>query len=154
MTKGGPFDAALNILYGAARGIPMCGKRPLEERKRQAEEIAAACRVLEAAGKCQVMLSSDGSGKRVIHLSDLMALEEALLAALPVPTRTAMNTRLKPCPFCGGEAAEVYFSDGRLHEIICNNMDCHMQVETLYWSTASEAIAAWNRRAPAPTEEK
>ena len=51
MNKGGPFDAALNILYGAARGILMCGKRPLEERKRQAEEIAAACRVLEAAGR-------------------------------------------------------------------------------------------------------
>jgi len=62
-------------------------------------------------------------------------------------------TRLKPCPFCGGKATKVYFSDGRLHEIICNNMDCNMQVETLYWSTESEAIAAWNHRASAKRRE-
>jgi len=85
MTKGGPFDAALSLLEGAAFAIRGHAKNR-EKALRNCREISNACLVLRAAGKCEVMLSSDGSGKRVIHVSDLMALEEALLAALPANT--------------------------------------------------------------------
>lgn len=33
------FAAAIDLLEGAARGLLMCGKRPLEERKKQATEM-------------------------------------------------------------------------------------------------------------------
>lgn len=54
--------------------------------------------------------------------------------------------RLKPCPFCGGEAymvdAEI---DGRAHYIVkCGTCYCTSGVMQL---SRPEAVAAWNRRA-------
>ena len=77
MTKSNPLAAAIKELKRLEKTTHFAS---------DALEYESAIRVLEAAGKCQVMLSSDGSCKRVVHLSDLMALEEALLAALPAPT--------------------------------------------------------------------
>ena len=46
-----PYADALNILEGCATGILMCGKRPFEERKKQAQRLAKACVALRAVGK-------------------------------------------------------------------------------------------------------
>ncbi len=51
--KKGPFDEAINLLEGAAKGILICGKRPLPERKKQSLELMAAMFVLKAAGKVE-----------------------------------------------------------------------------------------------------
>jgi len=47
----GKLDAAIKLLEGAATGILMCGKRPLDERKEQADEMMTAKFILEAAAK-------------------------------------------------------------------------------------------------------
>ena len=80
MTKSNPLAAAIEAIE-----LQECEARVAHNKKWEAELIQGKA-VLEAAGKCQAMLSSDGSCKRVVHLSDLMALEEALLAALPANT--------------------------------------------------------------------
>ncbi|MBQ7490317.1 MAG: Lar family restriction alleviation protein [Bacteroidales bacterium] len=57
------------------------------------------------------------------------------------------RVKLKPCPFCGGEAAySTYWSGGKeWHLINCKN-DCPM---TVYVSRLNpdEAITMWNHRA-------
>lgn len=59
-------------------------------------------------------------------------------------------TKLKPCPFCGGEAKIVpsFFSDKC--RVGCNDYTCPMMPMTFEYSTkdeAIEAIKAWNTRA-------
>ena len=49
------------------------------------------------------------------------------------------DTKLKPCPFCGGEAHFVNNDNW----IACG--DCG--AETSYFDTKEEATEAWNRRA-------
>lgn len=49
------------------------------------------------------------------------------------------EVKLKPCPFCGGEAATVFNSGGWIY---CK--DCDGQ--TGYYRTPEEAIEAWNGR--------
>ena len=55
--------------------------------------------------------------------------------------------KLKPCPFCGGEASKVwipYIGGGGYGNVIeCD--DCW--AKTGYYATEAEAIAAWNTRA-------
>lgn len=68
-----------------------------------------------------------------------------------------MNERLRPCPFCGGEAAvktDRRWPDGcgdspvEAHEAVCQNMDCIIYgADSVYYLTEAEAIAAWNMRA-------
>lgn len=57
-----------------------------------------------------------------------------------------MNEKLKPCPFCGGEASPKlapYIGGGGCGYIVdCN--ECWSK--TGYYSQAAEAIDAWNRR--------
>jgi len=50
MTKGGPFDAALSLLEGAAFAIRGHAKNR-EKALRNCREISNACLVLRAAGK-------------------------------------------------------------------------------------------------------
>lgn len=53
--------------------------------------------------------------------------------------------KLKPCPFCGGEA-ELWDNklERRLYGVICKECDCM----TPYFESEVEAIEAWNRREP------
>ena len=62
-----------------------------------------------------------------------------------------MNEKLKPCPFCGGEAH--YFDcgvKGDFEEWLIECSNCHIAM--IYYddgcvSTKAEAARAWNRRA-------
>lgn len=58
-----------------------------------------------------------------------------------------MHSELKPCPFCGGEASNVwipYIGGGGYGNVIeCD--DCW--AKTGYYDTEAEAIKAWNTRA-------
>jgi len=54
------------------------------------------------------------------------------------------DEKLKPCPFCGGEAA-VKSRTAYDYVIMCR--DCYVNDESNNWSqTKEEAIDAWNRR--------
>ena len=61
-----------------------------------------------------------------------------------------MNAKLKPCPFCGGEAKIVVDyplkSNDELFAVICTNDNCLVQPEPPYYVGKGEAIEAWNRR--------
>ena len=50
--------------------------------------------------------------------------------------------KLKPCPFCGGEAHLQNWSDGAY--VWC---ECGVKTETYLHSGTEKAIEAWNRRA-------
>ena len=63
--------------------------------------------------------------------------------------------KLKPCPFCGGEATPVYCENGNQYTsnimylskrgtIKCKH--CGVELQRVY-SRVSKAIEAWNRRA-------
>ena len=60
---------------------------------------------------------------------------------------------LKPCPFCGGSAEiEHYRADlGGPAEawVMCANRSCEISPST-YSANLTDAIAAWNHRAPSP----
>lgn len=57
--------------------------------------------------------------------------------------------KLKPCPFCGGEAVLIEDKDtqGALYQIRCNNHDCWLDVRTSFYSEKTTAVEAWNTRA-------
>ena len=57
---------------------------------------------------------------------------------------TEQELRPLPCPFCGGDAIVVGHGPYR---VAC--MKCTASLPHLYVVTEAEAIAAWNRRAPA-----
>ena len=60
-----------------------------------------------------------------------------------------MADKLKPCPFCNGEAILSDHADGYygLYVIVCDGCG----VMTDYYNTAEEAIEAWNRRVSCTT---
>lgn len=54
--------------------------------------------------------------------------------------------KLKPCPFCGGEAEIQYGAcDYNVYQAVCKGQNCNAMNG---WSdTPEEAAEAWNRRA-------
>lgn len=60
---------------------------------------------------------------------------------------TQVKVDLLPCPFCGGEATNVPYKNGKYYEVRCENKDCAVIVFTGVKDTEKEAIEAWNRRA-------
>ena len=63
----------------------------------------------------------------------------------------AAADKLKPCPFCGGEAITGYaIKDYNRWGVYCQN--CGALVEVQDWKgiddSEENAIAAWNHRAP------
>jgi Lar family restriction alleviation protein len=64
----------------------------------------------------------------------------------PVPLEfnlTAMDNKLKPCPFCGGKGGYETFHDGfrRIHRITCSL--CKVFIDK---PEKQEVITAWNKR--------
>ena len=56
--------------------------------------------------------------------------------------------KLKPCPFCGGEAQVMRFPRcDRKYVVICGNELCYASIGN-YSVTKEEAIQAWNTRKP------
>ena len=64
-----------------------------------------------------------------------------------------MKDKLKPCPFCGGEATlvEDIYNDQLYNYVICSNDDCN--ANTGRCDTEDEAITKWNKRV-SEAEEK
>jgi Lar family restriction alleviation protein len=60
---------------------------------------------------------------------------------------------LKPCPFCGGEVATITEHQGYQDPTIYAGLCKKCRARGPYCHTEAEAIAAWNRRAPAPSAE-
>jgi Restriction alleviation protein Lar len=61
-----------------------------------------------------------------------------------------METKLLPCPFCGGAAA-IDDSPGPLGYVVyCPNEKCPVEPEGIACHDRDVAIAAWNTRAPSP----
>lgn len=52
---------------------------------------------------------------------------------------------IKPCPFCGSEAH--LHSGTENHWIVCSNPECTAALVARSFSSATETIEAWNRRA-------
>lgn len=51
--------------------------------------------------------------------------------------------KLKPCPFCGGEAQILIIKEQKFHSVRC--IKCRTLTDI--YETEEEAIEAWNRRA-------
>ena len=56
------------------------------------------------------------------------------------------DAELLPCPFCGDHAETDFIPEHHSYAIECHSMGCAARVIK---DTASDAIEAWNRRAPA-----
>lgn len=56
------------------------------------------------------------------------------------------DAELLPCPFCGDNAETDYIPEHHSYAIECYSIGCAARVIK---ETAEDAIAAWNRRAPA-----
>ena len=58
-----------------------------------------------------------------------------------------MTEKLKPCPFCGGEARLVNDTSGKsVWTVSCESQECYVSPEAANYDKAEWAIAAWNRR--------
>ena len=53
-----------------------------------------------------------------------------------------MSEKLKPCPFCGGEALLWEIKDCDCYRVFCTKCPCCMGINL----EKDEAIEAWNRR--------
>jgi len=58
-------------------------------------------------------------------------------------------TKLKPCPFCGGEPKieHVIIDRKKTMYIYCANNGCEVNLETRGWKSRLIAIKRWNTRA-------
>ena len=59
-----------------------------------------------------------------------------------------MSEELERCPFCRSSIVGAHVNDFHLHEVGCGACGCSGPAE----ASEAEAIAAWNRRAPAQPE--
>lgn len=57
---------------------------------------------------------------------------------------TDKTQKLKPCPFCGGDASYLYKQSSTTWYVFCG--ECESSGAESY--SENDAIAAWNRRAP------
>lgn len=57
------------------------------------------------------------------------------------------ETKLKPCPFCGGEAEII--GEDEMYQVIC--MECDGSIDR-FFDTPEEAAKDWNTRTPAENE--
>jgi len=62
-----------------------------------------------------------------------------------------MTEKLKPCPFCGGEAKAITPTSGSAPYVLC--VRCHAGGPVSSSSTMPEAITAWNTRPVEPCSE-
>lgn len=63
-----------------------------------------------------------------------------------------MSKELKPCPFCGGQAAISMLKGGSFprYGVVCHNSRCFAGEASCFgrkYPTINDAITAWNRRA-------
>lgn len=59
-----------------------------------------------------------------------------------------MEDKLKPCPFCGGnaETMSIELMDGKeVHYVRCKDIYCCGRI-TRKWTDFDTAVYAWNRR--------
>jgi len=67
---------------------------------------------------------------------------------------TDTDTKLKPCPFCGGEAKLVE-NDYHDYSIGCEiNSGCVAEGNIDYWTSKEEVIRLWNTRVIDPSTAK
>ena len=64
-----------------------------------------------------------------------------------------MSEKLKPCPFCGGEAQRFSLGIGTAERVRIDCRGCHLKLSE-WFSPEDVAVAAWNRRAPDPIRER
>lgn len=57
-----------------------------------------------------------------------------------------MSEKLKPCPFCGGEAKNYSVND-KVHRIYCGNPNCYIYPDVWHYGTFEDATQKWNKRA-------
>lgn len=74
-----------------------------------------------------------------------MSEKELMENSIEIPK---IEPYLKPCPFCGGKATlrRATFVCFAAYNVICNNPNCKILVNTLNRETEQEAIEIWNRR--------
>ena len=76
-----------------------------------------------------------------------MVRDEALRVLPSGSKEGIMSEKLKPCPFCGGEAEPKSSVDTFGHEgffyVLCRK--CYARTD--HYETGAEVIEAWNRRA-------
>ncbi len=108
------------------------------------EEILAACR------KHSMSLShEDTHGAFVIEaFSEKKAawLKDAMINC------DEEKVKLKPCPFCGGEAESQAKSSG-WYQVSCEGHNEACWTSTRWYSKREYAVKAWNTRAPLPVRE-
>lgn len=57
--------------------------------------------------------------------------------------------KLKPCPFCGGEAKIIHANDVTLpYRVRCKNINCDVRPSTTWFKYEEDAITKWNTRKP------
>lgn len=65
--------------------------------------------------------------------------------------KTDSETKLLPCPFCGGEAQLVHWTNqlswNANYGVKCTSCKILLDSAHSYFHTEEEAINAWNRRA-------
>lgn len=71
-----------------------------------------------------------------------------------IPTPPA-DAALAPCPWCGTEpnTSERTLHGGPCWSVYCRSHDCEVAPAADFYETEAAAIAAWNRRPPAPPSE-
>ena len=59
-----------------------------------------------------------------------------------------MSDKLKPCPFCGGEAELVEHNEGLVFYFVrCKNENCFAGAADVRHFSKETLVEAWNRRA-------
>lgn len=63
-----------------------------------------------------------------------------------------MNDKLKPCPFCGGEAVWIFDDFNDAHDVSCKKLNCFAfrWKDDARYITKEYAENEWNRRVGDP----